>query len=298
MNIMPSRKVREELSSRAAMVEAYLAAAPWEMESAPPRLLAAMRYSLNAGGKRLRPILCLACGALYGLKEEKILPFAAALEMVHTYSLIHDDLPAMDNDDLRRGRPSNHKKFDEATAILAGDALLTDAFYLASSADVPPQAVLKALRELAAGAGSAGMAGGQMLDMQYTGAPNVSLTEVSAMQALKTGALLRAACVCGALLAEAPIPLLNAVATYGEALGRAFQIADDILDLTGTQEELGKPVGNDKESGKNTYPSLVGIAQSREIARAEASKAIAALPDLPGGAFLAGLAEFVVERRK
>ena len=298
MKIMPPGQVREELARKAARIEAFLAGAPWRKGFAPPRLLEAMQYSLNAGGKRLRPALCMACAGLCGLDEERVVPFAAAIEMIHTYSLIHDDLPAMDDDDLRRGKPSNHRQFDEATAILAGDALLTDAFYLITLLDLPSGAVLAALGELALGAGSAGMAGGQMLDMQYTGCKNVSLENVATMQALKTGALLRAACVCGALLAEASGPLLEAMAAYGAGLGRAFQIADDVLDLTGTEAELGKPVGSDSACGKATYPALIGIGASLEIAGEEAKKAIAALPDLPESAFLAGLAEYAVARRK
>lgn len=298
MKIMQPDAVRQLMASRAARVEAWLAKAPWKTGKSPGRLLAAMQYSLEAGGKRIRPVLCLGCAALCDLDEEKALPFAAAIEMIHTYSLIHDDLPAMDNDDLRRGKPSSHKQFDEATAILAGDALLTDAFALIAETPLPAVSVLKALHELALGAGSAGMAGGQMLDMQYTGAENIDLEQVSQMQALKTGALLRAACVCGALLAGAPQHILDSVATYGAALGRAFQIADDILDLTGTAEELGKPAGSDAASHKNTYPSLIGIEASRAMAAEQARIAIAALPDHPESAFLAGLADFVVTRRK
>lgn len=298
MRPMPAADVLRELAERARLVEAYLADALWKDVRIPPVLLEAMRYSLEAGGKRIRPVLCMACASLCGLAAEKVLPFAAAIEMIHTYSLIHDDLPAMDNDDLRRGKPSCHKQFGEANAILAGDALLTDAFALATETGLPAISVLLALRELAIGAGSSGMAGGQQLDMQFTGVASPELEQIANMQALKTGALLRASCVCGALLAQAPEDLLARVAVYGESLGKAFQIADDVLDLIGNSEEMGKPVGNDAASLKNTYPSLIGIAQSQKIARAEAERAIAILPELPESSFLAGLAEFVVTRRK
>ena len=170
-----------------------------------------MLYSLQAGGKRLRPVLCLSCAALCGLEPQKALPFAAAIEMIHTYSLIHDDLPAMDDDDLRRGKPSNHKAFDEATAILAGDGLLTDAFVIMCRAPLPPDRLLRAVAELALAAGASGMVGGQEWDMIYTGRSRVSLEELRGMHAMKTGALLRASCVCGGLLAGAEDKALRAI---------------------------------------------------------------------------------------
>lgn len=295
---MPPQEVNQILAEKSARVNSYLASAPWLKGNAPERLLEAMQYSLYAGGKRIRPVLCMACAELCDLDSEKALPFAAAIEMIHTYSLIHDDLPAMDDDDLRRGQPSCHRKFDEATAILAGDALLTDAFVLIGKTELPAKAVLAATCELALGAGSVGMAGGQMLDMEYTGLSNVGLEAIAQMQAMKTGALLTASCVCGGLLAEAPGAFLRRIYEYGSALGKAFQITDDILDLTGDEAELGKPVGSDADARKNTYPSLAGIEESKRLAREEARKAIEALPDHPESAFLAGLAEFVVTRRK
>lgn len=293
---MNSEEMKRILASRGAKVNRFLSEYPVSLPDIPERLNAAMQYSLNAGGKRLRPVLCMASAALCGLSEDRVLPFAAAIEMIHTYSLIHDDLPAMDNDDLRRGLPSSHRKFDEATAILAGDGLLTDAFAIISAMDLPSGLVLAALNELARGAGSPGMVGGQMLDMQYTGLEAVTLEQVARMQALKTGALLTASCLCGAILADAPADLRKAMASYGACLGRAFQIADDILDITGTQEALGKPVGSDEKSGKNTYPSCIGLEASRRLAGVEASRAKAALPDHPEADFLAALADYVVER--
>lgn len=264
----------------------------------PQRLGDSMHYSLAAGGKRIRPVLCLTTASLCGLEEDTALPFAAAIEMIHTYSLIHDDLPAMDDDDLRRGKPSNHKAFDEATAILAGDGLLTDAFALACTTRLPAETVLAAIRELALAAGSAGMVGGQEWDMIYTGRSGIGLAELKAMHAMKTGALLRASCVCGAILAGAGPERLAAIAAYGEALGVAFQIADDILDLVGDEKSLGKPVGSDLEKGKNTYPALVGLEKSRQLAREQADAAIVTLAGIDGeqAAFLRAIASYTVNR--
>lgn len=287
---------KENLAAKAGKVELFLSQWPDRLPYTPERLKQAMQYSLAAGGKRLRPALCMASASLCGMDEEKVLPFACAIEMIHTYSLIHDDLPAMDNDDLRRGKPSNHKQFDEATAILAGDGLLTDAFWLASCMQMEPARVLRAIGELARAAGSSGMAGGQMLDMLYTGISGISIEDIALMQALKTGAIIRASVTCGAILAGADHETIDKLGEYGEALGAAFQIADDILDLTATSEELGKPAGSDEKSGKNTYPAIFGLEKSRKIARRQAKRAIAALPKVAGAQFLADLARYAVER--
>jgi geranylgeranyl diphosphate synthase, type II len=264
----------------------------------PERLKAAMNYSLMAGGKRLRPVLCLTCASLCGLDMVRVIPFAAALEMIHTYSLIHDDLPAMDNDDLRRGKPSCHKAFDEATAILAGDALLTDACAFMTSLPLPAEALLCAVATVAQAAGSGGMVGGQVLDMSYEGRSDVDLEALRSMHSLKTGALLRAACVSGAKLASAPAECIAAIEAYGAALGVAFQIADDILDITADTTTLGKPAGSDVEQGKTTYPSLVGLERSRELACAHADAAEQALAGMQGqeADFLRALARYVVTR--
>ena len=222
---------------------------------------------------------------------------SVALEMIHTYSLIHDDLPAMDNDDLRRGRPSNHRAFDEATAILAGDALQADAFYSMTLCDLPAGQVLAALRAFATAAGSTGMCGGQELDMQWTG-QTVQLSDLEHLHALKTGAILRASVVCGALLAGAWEDALEALSAYGASLGVAFQIADDILDVVSDTETLGKPAGSDEEQHKNTYPSILGLERSRELAHEYARRAQDALRPFEGddAAFLKGLALYTVER--
>ena len=255
-----------------------------------------------AGGKRLRPVLCLSTAALFGLSAEAVMPFAASLEMIHTYSLIHDDLPAMDDDDLRRGRPSCHKAFDEATAILAGDALLTDAFgFMASTVkDLPAGRVLEALASVSSAAGSAGMVGGQILDMDCTGKTDVPLETLQTLHALKTGAMFRVACVSGGLLAGASESDIASLRAYGEALGVTFQIVDDILDETADTATLGKPAGSDAEMGKTTYPSLMGLDRSRELAQEFAEKAVDSLSAFSGqdAAFLKGLALMLVTRNK
>lgn len=294
---MTPQEMKQLLKERGALVETWLAAC-LDGRDLPPRLKESMLYSLQAGGKRLRPVLCMSTAAMCGLAPEKVLPFAGAIEMVHTYSLIHDDLPAMDDDDLRRGKPSNHKAFDEATAILAGDGLLTDAFYVMSGLDLPADRVLAALREFALAAGSSGMVGGQEWDMIFTGMDSISLDQLRLMHAMKTGAILRASCVCGALLAGADDDALKAIGDFGAALGVAFQIADDILDVVSDTETLGKPAGSDEEQGKNTYPKLVGLEKSRELARGYADSAQAALSRFAGqeAAFLAALADYTVNR--
>lgn len=310
---MQSAEVQTMLARRGALVEDWLKTclAPIAMRE---RLREAMNYSLLAGGKRLRPVICLSTAALFGQSEKTVVPFAAALEMIHTYSLIHDDLPAMDDDDLRRGKPSCHKAFDEATAILAGDALLTDAFGFMASvgltslrsdhdsehAGIPADRVLCALAEVAAAAGASGMVGGQILDMECTGANDTSLSTLQQLHALKTGAMFRVACVSGGLLAGAPPDGLSALISYGKALGAAFQIVDDILDTTGDTATLGKPVGSDVDMGKTTYPSLLGLERSRELAQELAQQAVNSLGafDSSDAAFLRGLAIMLVDRKK
>ncbi len=291
---------RVRLREEAERVEAFLRVCSDDVPV--PRLREAVRYSLLAGGTRLRPVLCLTCVSLCGGEVEAALPFAAGIEMIHTYSLIHDDLPAMDNDDLRRGRPSNHKAFDEATAILAGDALLTDAFaFMAScSQRLPAEAVLTALAELAAAAGSGGMVGGQMLDMEYTRhfAKALGVEDVRRMHALKTGALFRASCACGALLAGADAGRIEALRRYGAALGAAFQVVDDILDETQDTAVLGKPAGSDAAQGKLTFPGLIGLESSRELALGLTEDAAAALDGFsgPDAVFLGELVRMLVRR--
>ena len=233
----------------------------------PESLREAMRYSLLAGGKRLRPILCLASCELAGGDPALALPTATALEMIHTMSLIHDDLPAMDNDDLRRGRPTNHKVYGEATAILAGDALLTRAFEMVAlrSPGVPADRLLQVVGELSLAAGAPGLVGGQIVDLASEGV-EVDLATLEYIHLHKTGALLQAAVLSGAIIAGAEETLLTALRCYSRAIGLAFQIIDDILDLTASSEVLGKTAGKDLTADKTTYPKLLGLEASRNRA--------------------------------
>ena len=291
-------RVEEALSSYLPEVEADPSAA------CPARLALAMRHSVLGGGKRLRPVLCVMAAEACGADGEPALPAACALEMVHTYSLIHDDLPAMDDDDLRRGRPSCHKAFDEATAILAGDALLTLAFEVVAREVRPGAAALRCLRILAEAAGARGMVGGQMADLQAEGRTETqrepvagTLAALEAIHRRKTGALLRAALGMGAAIAQATEPWAEALDRYGKAVGLAFQIVDDLLDVQGDQTKLGKRVGKDSELGKWTYPRFLGIDGSRRRARQLAEEAVAALEPLgPRGEHLRGLALALLER--
>jgi len=259
---------------------------------APSRLMDAMRYSLFAGGKRFRPALVIGGCEAAGGNAEAALPAACAVEMIHTYSLIHDDLPAMDNDDLRRGRSTLHRAFDEATAILAGDTLLTIAFdALADCGN------LDMVRELARAAGPTGMAGGQVLDIEAENSPP-DLNGLIRLHRMKTGALIRVSVRMGALAGGASPETLTALTRYGEALGLAFQITDDILDVTGDPEKMGKAAGRDAARQKTTYPSLLGLEESRRRAEQSARDAVDALAGLNGDAAdaLRSLAWYVVRR--
>ncbi|WP_320170871.1 farnesyl diphosphate synthase [Maridesulfovibrio sp.] len=292
--------VKEKLAVHAAEVEKFLGEC-LDDRGIPEGLLASMKYSLLAGGKRLRPVLVLVWSGMLGAKKEAVMPFAASLEMIHTYSLIHDDLPAMDDDDLRRGRPSNHKQFDEATAILAGDGLLTEAFGFMADADAPAADVLEAIALMAKSAGSGGMVGGQAVDMSYTGRDGVTLEELRVMHSMKTGALILASCKAGAILARgtgATADDVRRAEEYGRLIGVAFQIVDDVLDIVGDEASLGKPVGSDLESGKSTYPSLIGLEESKELARKYVEQAVELLSPYSGeeADFLRELARYIVER--
>ena len=244
------------------------------------KLVASMKYSLTAGGKRVRPMLVMEFCRLCGGKEEAAIPFACAIEMIHTYSLIHDDLPCMDNDDLRRGRPTNHKVYGEAVALLAGSGLLGLAFETALS----PRAVelngyekcARAAAVLAEYSGPRGMLGGQVIDIESEG-KKVSADHLEVMDLKKTGALMVASCLLGCISAGASEEQMNAAKEYAENIGIAFQIVDDILDKTSSTQELGKPVGSDEENDKSTYVSLLGIEKCREISRELTEKAVKAL---------------------
>jgi len=274
---------------------------------APAPLLDAIDYSLLAGGKRLRPALvletCQACGGVATVRNdrarESALAAAVAMELIHTFSLVHDDLPAMDNDDLRRGRPTNHKVFGEAMAILAGDAMTTMAFEVIAT-DAAPAIAPALIRELAHAAGPAGMIGGQVLDIAGENQP-LSLEQLQQVHRLKTGALLTASCRMGAIAAlggKDEDSLLLAVTQFGRHLGLAFQIIDDVLDVTSTPEQLGKATNKDAGKGKNTYPGLLGLEASRQRAHMELDAAVAALEPLAQSADgLRAMARFAVERQ-
>lgn len=242
----------------------------------------AMKYSLLSGGKRIRPILLLEFYALCGGKGDNALNFAAALEMIHTYSLIHDDLPCMDNDDMRRGRPSCHKAFGEDTALLAGDALLTLAFKTAAETDgIPPDRVLKAIAVLAENAGISGMVGGQVEDLAFEKS-GATIEQLRGMYLKKTSCLLSAGAVCGSILAGADEEELKYAAEYAEKLGLAFQIIDDILDCTSDEKTLGKPIGSDEKNGKTTYVTLLGIDGAKAEAERLSNEALTALCKIKG----------------
>ncbi len=265
------------------------------------RVTEAMHYSLFAGGKRLRPILLLSGAEAVGGQPEDYLPAACALECIHTYSLIHDDLPAMDDDDLRRGKPTCHKAFDEATAILAGDGLLTFAFELLTHPDLlaraPGERVLRVIGLIAKAAGISGMVGGQMADLLAEGR-RVSPEELDFIHRHKTGALITASVVSGAILAGASPEEERALEAYGWAVGRAFQIVDDLLDILGDEKVIGKPVGSDLEKGKATYPALFGIEASRQKAIELVEEALAALSPFDHRAEpLRDIARYIVERK-
>lgn len=224
----------------------------------------AMLYSLKNGGKRVRPMLVLEFCRVCGGDVQAALPFACAIEMIHTYSLIHDDLPCMDDDDFRRGMPSCHKQFGEATALLAGDGLLTLAFSVLSKADLSAEKRIEAVRVLADCAGHLGMIGGQTMDLAHEG-QQITLDQLRSTDALKTGRLIRCACALGCIAAGAGRQMQEAARKYADSIGLAFQIVDDLLDITSTSEELGKPVGSDEENEKSTYPALLGMEKSVQL---------------------------------
>jgi geranylgeranyl diphosphate synthase type II len=304
--VQASHRVEEALSGCLPEVDADPGAA------CPPRLALAMRYSVLGGGKRLRPVLCLMAAEACGGECEAALPAACALEMVHTYSLIHDDLPAMDDDDLRRGRSTCHRAFDEATAILAGDALLTLAFEVVAREVRPVAAALRCVAILAEAAGPSGMVAGQMADLQAEGRTETrnpgrhggtgvettaTLAALEAIHRRKTGALLRAPLRMGAVIAGAPETCIEALDRYGEAVGLAFQIVDDLLDVQGDETKLGKRIGKDSGLGKWTYPRFLGVDGSRRRARQLADEAVAALEPIgPRGSRLRDLALALLER--
>ncbi|GJL57004.1 MAG: farnesyl-diphosphate synthase [Nitrospirales bacterium] len=264
-------------------------------------LYESMQYSLLGGGKRIRPILTLAAAEAVGGQSHRIMPYAAALELIHTYSLVHDDLPAMDNDDYRRGRPTNHKVYGDGLAILAGDALLTMAFELcsqpATESGIPADRQVRVMYELAVGAGHDGMVGGQVMDIQAENR-DIDLLTLQTIHIYKTGKLIRAAVRIGSVLGGATQEQLENLTGYAEDIGLAFQIADDVLNMTGTREELGKDAGTDAKRGKKTYPSFYGIDGARDLAAECVSRALKRLDDFDDRADpLRALANYIVQRR-
>ena len=263
------------------------------------RVYQAMRYSALAPGKRLRPFLVLAGARLFGVAQRCALQVAASVEMVHTYSMVHDDLPAMDNSDLRRGRPTCHKEFDEATAVLAGDGLLTGAFEVLADPDThgDPAVRCELVAALASAAGAAGMVGGQMIDL-IAEHQSLDIGAITRLQRMKTGALIAFSCEAGAILAKAPHELRTALRGYAHDLGLAFQIADDLLDVEGSAAELGKPVGADAAAGKATFVSILGVTRARAQAELLIRQAMAHLDLFEQRAeLLREAARFVITRR-
>ncbi len=295
-------KIKDYLQHQREVVDAYLTATLPASDGSFVKHIESMRYSVFVGGKRVRPILCLAGAEVVSQGQTKLedcLPVAGALECIHTYSLIHDDLPAMDDDELRRGKPTNHVMFGEAAAILAGDGLLTYAFELLSSPSSNLSAItrLKIITLISKAAGSFGMVGGQALDIEFEG-QQVSYETLKRIHRSKTGALITASIVSGGLVAGADDKQRAALSNYGKNLGLAFQIVDDILDIESTTEELGKPVGSDQEAEKVTYPSLFGLDKSKKMAQETVARAIDSLIIFDTFADpLRALAKYIIERK-
>jgi farnesyl diphosphate synthase len=288
------------------LLDRLLSPAALSSETArPPRLVAAMRHGALDGGKRLRPFLVVEAAALFDVDRAGALMAGAALELIHCYSLVHDDLPAMDNDDLRRGRPTVHKAFDDATAILAGDALLTLAFDVMARAEVHADAAVRTalVLELARASGLGGMAGGQMLDLAAEGRFDsrraaLSENEIITLQAMKTGALIRFACNAGAILGKADNATRTSIARYGSAIGQAFQIADDLLDVEGDAKTLGKAAGKDAAAGKATLVATLGVDRARARLNELVAEANAALAPFGSKSdMLRATARFIAERK-
>lgn len=292
---------KTQWNERIKLIEKALVEELQEDKALDPTLCESMKYSLTAGGKRLRPILVMAAADAIGAKGTDFIHIACAIEMIHTYSLIHDDLPAMDNDDYRRGKLTNHKVYGDGMAILAGDALLTQAFEVMLRQDnLPADVLLKIVREMSIGAGPNGMVGGQAIDLEAEGKQkSLSLEELKKMHAGKTGALFRAAIRSGAIVAGASDKELAALTTYADCFGLAFQITDDILDVIGDEAVIGKPVGSDERNDKSTYVSLNSLDEAKKLATDTVAEAVAALEMFGDKAtFLRELVEYLLKRNK
>lgn len=284
---------------RAELVEKNLIVELKKNPALEEKLAKAMEYSLMAGGKRLRPILLMAAADAVNNSGEKFLTVATSIEMIHTYSLIHDDLPAMDNDDYRRGKLTNHKVFGEATAILAGDALLTLAFeVMTRQEDISPEILLQVVKEMSTAAGQSGMVGGQSIDIESEG-KKINLETLRKMHLGKTGALFKAAIRSGAILAGANPQQLDALTIYAEKFGLAFQITDDILDVVGDEKNLGKPIGSDAKNNKSTYVTLTSLEEAKNLAQKAVDDAVDALKIFGAEAdFLRELVKYLIGRNK
>ena len=289
--------LKAEWAAKQALLESALEQ-ELNIDNALDKTLAeSMRYSLMAGGKRLRPVLLMEAAEAVGGRGEDYLKAACALEMIHTYSLIHDDLPAMDNDDYRRGKLTNHKVYGAGMATLAGDALLTLAFEVVLRQKAEPEVLCRVIREISQAAGPDGMVGGQAIDMESEG-QKIPMEQLRKMHMGKTGALFRAAIRSGAILAGANETELNALTRYAEAFGLAFQITDDILDVVGDQELIGKPVGSDERNNKSTYVTLTSLEEAKRLAQEAVDEAIEALEPFGDKAqFLKELVEFLISRK-
>jgi geranylgeranyl diphosphate synthase type II len=296
---LPPFNLKAYLQEQTAAVNRALDQFLPKASAKPATIHKAMRYSLFAGGKRMRPALCLAAAAACAGNDEDAMPLACAVECIHTYSLIHDDLPAMDNDDFRRGKPTNHKVFGEGIAVLAGDALLTQAFEIAArSRGWPRYSHQQIVLELAAASGSLQLIAGQVADLEAEG-KKLTATELKYIHERKTSALLRCSVRLGGMSANCSPVQLNALSEFGYYVGLAFQIIDDILDVTQTTEQLGKTAGKDTAAQKATYPSIIGLDKSRQIAKRLTTKAFAALKPFRGNArALEALAAYLLDREK
>jgi geranylgeranyl diphosphate synthase type II len=279
------------------LIDAHLNRVVPAENMAPEPIYRSIRYSLFPGGKRFRPVLCLAAAESLGLHPEQLLPVAAGIEMVHTYSLIHDDLPCMDDDDYRRGRPSNHKVFGEAIAVLAGDALLTGALAQIAAAPYEPSTIRRLILLLTDAAGTSGMVGGQVMDIMNQ-AQNLSHAELENLHRLKTASLIRYSAVAPAIVLKAGEDVEHAFSEYGNCLGLAFQIIDDILDVEGTTAILGKTAGKDQERSKATYASILGIPESKRLAQELIQRACNSIRPYDSLSYLQVLAQQVLEREK
>jgi geranylgeranyl diphosphate synthase type II len=286
------------LESYSDLVDSRLEVLLEGKEKAVQDLTDAMRYSTMIGGKRIRPVLVLEFCRVCGGDPDHALDLACALEMIHTSSLIHDDMPCMDNDDMRRGQPSCHKKFGENTALLAGDALEAYAFEVAAGADLPAKAVVEAVKLLAKATGPYGMLGGQIMDVENESRDDVALDRLEATHQKKTGALIRVACELGCIAAGASKELRKAAVEYGKNLGLAFQVCDDILDVTGNELLLGKPVGSDEEEEKATYVTLLGLDAAKQTAKDYTDQAYQALEAFDENGFLRDLTESLLTREQ